>query len=158
VLRMGVTAMKWSSRKSRLPAKAARRRTYRPFVEGLEIRLAPANVDVLTFHNDNFRTGANTQETVLTTTNVNATQFGRLFRYAVDGYVYAQPLYKADLLLADGSTHKVVFVATEHDSVYAFDADNPANNGPGGYLWRTSFLDPDHGIATVPNQDVNTPD
>jgi hypothetical protein len=113
---------------------------------------------MLTFHNDNFRSGSNTNETVLNTTNVNSTDFGRLFRYAVDGYVYAQPLYKYGQPLADGSTHNVVFIATEHDSVYAFDADNPAGNGPQGYLWKTSFIDPANRITTVPYQEVNTPD
>jgi hypothetical protein len=124
----------------------------------LEPRLAPANVDVLTFHNDNFRTGANTQETILTPANVNPQDFGRLFSYTVDGYVYAQPLYKADLALPDGRHHNVVFVATEHDSVYAFDADNPANNGPQGWLWKTSFIDPANGITPVPQPDTNTTD
>jgi fibronectin type 3 domain-containing protein len=59
---------------------------------------------------------------------------------------------------AAGNVHNVVFVATEHDSVYAFDADAPANNGPGGYLWKTSFIDPANRITTVPYQEVNTPD
>jgi hypothetical protein len=127
-------------------------------LEALETRLAPANVDVLTFHNDNFRTGANTQETVLTPANVNADSFGRLFSYPVDGYVYAQPLYKATLGLPNGSVHNVVFVATEHDSVYAFDANSPANNGPQGWLWKTSFINPDLGITTVPQPDVNSTD
>jgi hypothetical protein len=130
----------------------------RPVLEALEPRLAPANVDVLTFHNDNLRTGANTQETALTPANVNSNDFGRLFRYPVDGYVYAQPLYKADLTLADGSTHNVVFVATEHDSVYAFDADNPAANGPQGWLWKTSFIAPERGVTSVPQPDVISTD
>jgi hypothetical protein len=127
----------------------------------LEDRITPSTADprdVLTFHNDNFRTGASTHETLLSPDDVNSVQFGRLFRYAVDGYVYAQPLYKYGLTLANGSTHNVVFVATEHDSVYAFDADNPAGNGVGGYLWKTSFIDPANRITTVPNQEVNTPD
>jgi hypothetical protein len=130
-------------------------------LETLEDRITPSTLDprdVLTFHNDNFRSGANTNETILNTANVNSNQFGRLFRYAVDGYVYAQPLYKYGQPLADGSTHNVVFIATEHDSVYTFDADNPANNGPAGYLWKTSFIDPANGITTVPYQEVNTPD
>ena len=134
-----------------------RRFRFRPLLEALEARLAPANVDVLTFHNDNFRTGANTQETILTPANVNPTNFGKLFSYSVDGYVYAQPLYKADLPVM-GSLHNVVFVATEHDSVYAFDADNPAANGPQGYLWKTSFIDPANGVTPVPQPDIGSTD
>jgi hypothetical protein len=130
----------------------------RPSLEPLETRLAPANVDVTTFHNDNFRTGANTQETILTPSNVNPTDFGRLFSYSVDGYVYAQPLYKANLTMPDGSVHNVVFVATEHDSVYAFDADSRGGNGPDGYFWKTSFIDSARGITTVPQPDVGSTD
>jgi hypothetical protein len=115
-------------------------------------------VDVLTFHNDNFRTGANTQEAQLTPKNVNPSDFGRLFTYPVDGYVYAQPLYKAGLTLPDGSTHNVVFVATEHDSVFAFDADDPTANGKQGWLWKTSFINTDQGITTVPQPDVGSTD
>jgi hypothetical protein len=125
-------------------------------LEALEQRLAPANVDVLTFHEDNFRTGANTHETDLTPANVNPTQFGRLFSYPVDGYVYAQPVYKANFRIA--ATRNIVFVATEHDSVYAFDADDPSHGGPQGYLWRTSFINPGQGITTVPQPDVNSTD
>ncbi len=79
-------------------------------------------VDVLTQHNDQFRTGANTSETSLTPNNVNSSSFGKLFSYAVDGYVYGQPLYVSGLNIA-GGTHNVVFVVTMEDSVYAFDAD-----------------------------------
>jgi hypothetical protein len=135
------------------------RKGYRPALEFLEPRLAPANVDVLTWHNDSSLTGSNNQEDILTPANVGSTNFGRLFTYPVDGYVYAQPLYKANLTLVDGSTHNVVFIATEHDSVYAFDADNPAagaNND--GILWHHSFIDPSNGIRTVPNGDVNSGD
>ena len=90
---------------------ATRRATYRPYLERLETRLAPANVDVLSYHNDLSLSGANLQETVLTAANVNPAQFGKLFSQPVDGYVYAEPLYKGNLAIA-GGTHNVAFVAT----------------------------------------------
>src|SRR5260370_25509201 len=120
-----------STRKIRRSGRSiAKRHRFCPTVEALEVRLAPAVGvnDVLTFHNDNFRSGANTHETVLTPANVNSNQFGRLFRYTLDGYVYAQPLYKYGLPIA-GGLHNVLFFATEHDSVYALDAETPTG-GP----------------------------
>src|SRR5262249_40366087 len=79
--------------------------------------------------------------------------------YPVDGNVYAQPLYKANLTLADGSTHNVVFVATEHDSVYALNGDGPSGGAKNdGVLWQRSFIDPANGITTVPNSDVGSGD
>ena len=92
----------------------------------------PAN-DVLTYHNDNARTGQNLKETLLTPANVNATNFGKLFVISVDGKVDAQPLYVSNLSIS-GGIHNVLVVATEHDSVYAFDADT------GAKLWQVSML------------------
>ena len=117
--------------------------------------VSPGGTDVLTYHNDNSRTGANLNETTLTPKNVNASSFGRLFRYTVDGQVYAQPLVVSHLRMADGKVHNVLFVATENDSVYALDANDPTA-GPrhNGVLWQTSFIDPANGITAVPSQDV----
>jgi fibronectin type 3 domain-containing protein len=129
------------------------RKTFRPSLEWLESRLAPANVDVLSFHNDLSLTGANLGETTLNLADVNPTQFGKLFSQTVDGYVYAEPLYKANLAIPGQGTHNVAFVATEHDSVYAFDADSNtgANANP---LWFHSFLDPGNAVTTIPSPSV----
>jgi hypothetical protein len=90
-------------------------------------------VSVLTYHNDDARDGANLQEVILTTSNVNSSKFGKLLSYPVDGQVYAQPLYMAGLSIA-GGTHDVVFVATMNNSVYAFDAE--ATSAPGTTFWH----------------------
>ena len=82
---------------------------------------------VLTYHNDDARDGAYVQEVTLTPANVNSTQFGKLLAYPVDGQIYAQPLYLSALNIAGGS-HDVVFVETQSNSVYAFDADATASN------------------------------
>jgi hypothetical protein len=112
--------------------------------------VATAFPGLLTNHSDNGRTGQNLNELVLTTGNVNSTQFGKLFSYPVDGYTYAQPLYVPNVNVSGQGTHNVVFVATQHDSVYAFDA----NNSPTTPLWQVSFIDPGAGITTVPAADV----
>ncbi len=86
---------------------------------------AQAQVNVTTWHNDSARSGLNPQETILTTANVNTTQFGKAFSVTVDGQVYAQPLVLSGVSIG-GGTHNVVYVATEHDSVYAIDAQSGA--------------------------------
>lgn len=113
--------------------------------------VATAFPGLLTNHNDNARDGQNLNELVLTTGNVNSTQFGKLFSYSVDGYLYAQPLYVPNVVISGQGTHNVVYVATEHDSVYAFDADN----SPSTPLWHVSFIDPGAGITTIPAADVS---
>jgi hypothetical protein len=95
---------------------------------------------VYTYHNDVARDGANAHEYALTPSNVNTGDFGMLFSCAVDGAVYAQPLWVANLTVA-GARHNIVFVATEHDSLYAIDADaNPCTQ-----LWTVSLIDTNHG-------------
>ena len=91
------------------------------------------STDVVTYHNDNARTGQNLVETTLTPANVNATNFGKLAVFSVDGKVDGEPLYLSGLSVA-GTKHNVLFVVTEHDSVYAMDADS------GSVLWKVSML------------------
>ena len=102
-------------------------------------------VAVTTYHNDLTREGANTAETSLTTSNVNASSFGKLATYSVDGQVYPQPLIIPNLTINNG-THNAMYVATEHDSAYAFDADG------GGPLWSESLLGP----GMIPAQSSDT--
>jgi hypothetical protein len=101
----------------------------------LTVQAAPTTIapDVTTYHYDVARDGLNAQETILTPLNVNSSQFGRIGFDSVDGKVDAEPLYLANIAIA-GQLHNVLYVATEHDTVYAFDADS------GGLLWQTSVL------------------
>jgi hypothetical protein len=109
--------------------------------------------DVLTYHNDNARTGQALGETVLTPEAVGAPgRFGKLYSWPVDGQVYAQPLYVSGLNVAGKGKRNVVFVATEHDTVYAFDADSP-DSAP---LWQRSFLDPTKGVTSVPSDEAGS--
>jgi hypothetical protein len=120
---------------------------------------------VTTYHYDNGRTGANSSETILTTANVNVNTFGKLFSLAVDGQIYAQPLYVPGVNISQKGVHNVVYVATEHNSVYAFDADSQ-----GSPLWQVNLgpsmpstvccasrdLLPEIGITSTPVIDLNS--
>ena len=103
---------------------------------------------VFTYHNDNARTGQNLNEKTLTWANVNQAQFGMKFSYPLDGIAYASPLYVPNVLISGQGVHNIVYVATEHDSVYAFDADGLSPNP----LWHVSLIPP--GETTVPAADT----
>ena len=109
-----------------------------------------AQTSVLTYHNDNQRTGQYLTETVLTPANVNSATFGKIFSFPTVGNIYAQPLYMSAVTVTGKGTFNTVFVATENDSVYAFDADGIVTTP----LWKQSFLDTAHGITSVPESDV----
>jgi hypothetical protein len=111
--------------------------------------LEPAFTGTFLYRNDNFRTGQNLAESVLTPSNVTASQFGLQFTDPIDAAAYAQPLYVPNVSIPGQGTHNVVYVATENDSVYAFDAD-----AAGSPLWHTSFIDPANGITAVPSTDI----
>jgi len=111
---------------------------------------------VATYHNDPARTGANLNETALTPANVNSSQFGKLGSYPVDGQIYGQPLYMPNLTI-NGGQHNVVFAVTQHNSVYAFDADLKATSP----LWMVNLgpsvpsvdglgISPELGITSTP--------
>ena len=103
-----------------------------------------------TYHNDNLRTGQNPNEIALTPDKVNSTTFGKLFSYSLDGAAYASPLYVADLNIPGVGFRNVVYVATEHNTLYAFDADG-LSAAP---LWRVSFVNPAGNVTPVPANDT----
>jgi len=116
------------------PAVAAPRPRTLPLCFLCAILCASAfSQDVLTYHNNNARTGLNNAETILTPAGVNMAHFGKLFTIPTDGLVDAQPLFLSNLTIA-GVTHNVLIVATEHGTVYAFDADT------GAKLWHVTTL------------------
>ena len=118
-------------------------------LEALEPRLALA-ANVLSYHYDSSSTGQDLTETALTPGNVNVTTFGKLFASNTDGQIFSQPLYMNGLTIG-GQVHNVVFVTTEHDDVYAFDADT------GAQLWYTTFLTSSN-VTSVPSTDVDSQD
>ena len=124
---------------------------------------APAAV--LTYHNDDTRDGAYLQETTLTPSNVNSGQFGKLVSYPVDGQIYAQPLYLPQVSIPNKGSYDVIYVVTQNNSVYAFDADATAANPT--TLWKvnlgasvpkydTEGVSPNVGILSTPVIDVST--
>jgi len=126
------------------------------------ITAAAPGVNITTWHVDNNRSGLNDQETILTPSNVNTTSFGKLFSLPIDGYAYAEPLLMSGVTVS-GAQHNVLYVATEHDSVYAFDADTA-----GPPLWQVSLLQsgetpltnapiaPFEGVTSTPVIDAST--
>jgi hypothetical protein len=115
------------------------------------VQAASAAAGVFTYKYNNARTGANLQEKTLTLTNVKSSTFGKKFSFTVDGNVYSQPLYVPNLTI-NGVTRNVLFVATAHDSVYAFDADGKTLTA----LWKKSFINSAAGVTTIPTGDVGS--
>jgi len=135
-----------------------------PQTQSVMVQVVSGFAGVLTFHNDAARSGLNPNEVVLNPSNVNSAKFGKLFTLAADGKVDAQPLYVPNLTLPGKGTHNVLFVASEHDAVYAFDADS------GALLWQVSMLgagetpsdnrgcgqvSPEIGVTSTPAIDLN---
>ena len=102
------------------------------------------------YHNDNMRTGQDLNETVLTPSNVKSTTFGKLFSYPLDSLTLASPVYIQNVNISGQGYHNIVIVATEHDSVYAFDADGRSSSP----LWHVNFTNPAAGVTTVPAADT----
>lgn len=135
-------------------AKGTHKITAKSVVQATAIGTATAWVTdypgMMTYHADKFRSGVNSQELALTPSTVNKNTFGKLFSRSVDGQLYGQPLYVANLTIA-GAKHNVVYVATEHDSVYAFDADGKLT----APFWQHSFINPSAGVTTAPKTSIS---
>ena len=157
---------RWS-RSNNLQAQRKRPRC-RPFLERLEARRLLAT-NITQYHVDSQSTGANLTETQLTPSNVNAADFGQLYNTPLDGQVYAEPLVLTNVTITagpntvgtPGTYNSVVFVATQHDSLYAINAAN------GAILWQRTFLDTTNpndylpgatSVSTVPSDDTNSGD
>src|SRR4030095_10767821 len=134
-------------------------RAWAPWLIALLVRSTPVSavVRVLTHHNDNARTGLNAQETSLTPSTVSSATFGLQFSYPVDGGVYAQPLYVPGVAIRGRKLHNVVYVATQHNSIYAFDADDRhgRNARP---LWEVHFTAKRNGARPVLAEEVDCSD
>ena len=136
-----------------LPLLAATLRHAKIIALLLPAATGSGQVGVTTYRNDLSRSGLNSQEVILKSENVNAATFGKLFSRAVDGEIYAQPLYLSLVNISGKGIHNVVFVATEHNSVYAFDADS--QSGPNADpLWHTNLTDVSAGERTISVSDV----
>ena len=151
IVSTGATTALYSPNASTIPG--SHNITAKPFSGTVSPAVTVAVTDlagVLTFHNDNARTGQNTKEYALTPAVVSRATFGKLFSCRLDspGYVYAEPLYVANLTMNEGNKHNVIFVATESDWVYAFDADSNSCQ----QLWKKSMLAA--GETTVPAADT----
>jgi hypothetical protein len=122
-------------------------------VIGIALAAIVAVGQVTTSQYDNLRTGATLNEKTLTPQNVNARLFGRLGAFKVDGAVYAQPLFIPSVEIPSKGKQHVLFIATEHDSVYAFDAARPGDPP----LWQVSLLDKVRGSVPVSEDDAQCP-
>src|SRR5260370_3928796 len=126
------------------------RRSLFLFAVGAVFGCLGCEAQILTAQYDNARTGATLHETTLTPANVNVGRFGKIFSFPVDGDVYAQPLFLPNVEIPGKGTHNVIYITTEHNSVYAFDA----GGAPTEPLWHVNFLNAGAGVGTVPARDV----
>src|SRR6516162_483620 len=149
----------WStSKKAWTRSNSSRRLSHLPSLIPILLLLVTtptrAQVSVLTENNDNSRTGANLKETILNTSNVNASQFGLRYKYTVDGSVYAQPLYVPNVTIPGKGVHNVLYVVTINDVIYAFDADSNSVNG--GVLCKVDLRN--SSVSPIPITDIVPPD